>query len=108
MATLEMDFTVVVYTKEGTNRFLGVLSLAATWLLRPSDEEGTDVIGPPKRFNRCEEIRSNAAISATRYPSYVLCFVLDLNNNTPAKSFGKAVITLIACKAVSEALRLQL
>jgi hypothetical protein len=32
LATLEMDFTVVVYTKEGTNRFLEVLarSLAPT------------------------------------------------------------------------------
>jgi hypothetical protein len=35
LATLEMDFTVAVYTKEGTNRFLKVLArwLSPTWLL---------------------------------------------------------------------------
>jgi hypothetical protein len=43
LATLEMDFTVVVYTMEGTNRFLSVLSrsnmAAAGKMDRPSYEE---------------------------------------------------------------------
>jgi hypothetical protein len=47
LATLEMDFTVAVYTKEGTNRFVKVRgrSLVPTWLLQPKYTEGTDMIG---------------------------------------------------------------
>lgn len=47
LATLEMDFTVVVYTKERTNRFLRVLArsnmaAAARKMDRASYEEETD------------------------------------------------------------------
>jgi hypothetical protein len=45
LATLEMDFTVVVYTEERNEPVSKKFSLVPTWLLQPKYTEGTDMIG---------------------------------------------------------------
>lgn len=95
LATLEMDFTVVVYTEERTNRFLRVLARSNMAAAAQEDGSGqamkkkrADMIGSLKWANSYLRIRNNAIISAAQ--SVFFCgIMLDLNDSSSVKCWGK-------------------